>query len=124
MGEAGTDEAALAEGPGFEVEEQRDIQAGDVEVTEHLGFMLWREAVDALGVDDEGVFNDEVGNHLADGVTFVCRFVAGLLFKLNVSLSELDAEGALVEFFIQARAQRLMHRNGCGDDLAGEFLVR
>ena len=46
----GADEAAFAEGPRSEVEEQADFEAGDAEVAEHLGVVCGNEALDALGV--------------------------------------------------------------------------
>lgn len=100
----------------FEVEEQGSLEAGDVEIAEHLSEVVLDEASDDLWIDNHQVLNDEVGDQGPD----VLAVVADDEFPLNIAtqalFSELDHESAFVELFVEAGFEGVEHLHGSTDD--------
>jgi hypothetical protein len=62
----------------LEIQKKGQGQAGGVEVAEALCQMGWRETIYTFQLDDENVFNQQVGLVFADDLTFVGYGVDGL----------------------------------------------
>lgn len=108
----------------FEVEEQRGLEAGDAEVAEHLGGVVFVEGSDNLGIDDHGFVDDEIRNEVADELFVVVDGVLLLLLAGQALFVEFDDEGAFVELFVKAGFEGVEHlHGGTDDDLCDLFVV-
>ncbi len=107
----------------FEIEEQRGFEAGDVEVAQHLGEVVFVESSDDLGIDDDGFVDDEIGDEVADELAVVVDGVLLLLVTNEALFGEFDDEGTFVEFFIEARLEGVENLHGRADDEFGELFV-
>ena len=74
----------------FEVEKQSGLELGDIQVAEHLRDVTVVERRDNLGVDDEPLLHDEVGNEDSDELAAVVDVVGFLLLTPNPLLTEFD----------------------------------
>ena len=106
----------------FEVEEQGGLEAGDVEVAEHLGEVVLVEGGDDLWIDNHHVLNDQIRDQGADVLTVITDHEFPLHITTQTLLCEFDDEGAFVEFFIEARLESEENLVGGSDDLFGEFV--
>lgn len=107
----------------FEVEEEGGFEAGNVEVAEHLRYMGFVEGGDDLGIDDDGIVDDEVGDQGAYELFAVVDWMLLLLIADEALLGEFDDEGAFVEFFVKAGLEGVEHLHGATDDDFGELFV-
>jgi hypothetical protein len=107
----------------FEVEEQGGFEAGDVEVAEHLGDVVLVEGGDDLGIDDDGVVDDEIGDEGADELFIIVNRVLLLLVTNEALFGEFDDEGSLLELFIEAGLEGVEHLHRGSDDDFGELFV-
>lgn len=106
----------------FEVEEEGGFEAGDVEVSEHLGEVAVVESGDDLGIHDDRLFDDEVGDEGANVVGVVVDREILLLFAGEALLGKFDDEGAFVEFFIEAGLEGEEYFVGGSNDFFGEVV--
>lgn len=107
----------------FEVEEQCGFEAGDVEVAEHLGGVIFVEGSDDLGIDDHGFIDDEIGDEIADELFVVVDGVLLLLIADESLFGEFDDECALVKLFIETGLEGVDYLHGGTDDDFGELFV-
>jgi len=98
-------------------------KAGDVEVAEHLGHMGLVECGDDLGIDDDRVVDDEVGNEGADVMRFVMNRELLLRVATEALLGEFDNESTLVDFLVEPGLEGVEDRDRGADDDFGEFLI-
>ena len=84
----------------LEIEEKGSFQVGNVQVAKHLGDVVIIEGIDHLGVDDDGVVDNEIGDESANEMPVVMDGVLLLLLADKSLLCEFDDEGSLVELFI------------------------
>jgi len=106
----------------FEIEKECGFEAGDVEVAKHLSEVTVIETGDDLGIHNDSVFNNEVGNECADELAVVMDGKLLLRIAAETLFGQFDDEGAFVEFFIEAWLEREEHLVGCSDDFFGEFV--
>ena len=107
----------------FEIEEKGSFQAGNVEVAKHLGDVVIVEGIDHLGIDDDGVVDNEIGNESADEMLIVMDGVLLLLLADKSLLCELDDKGSLVDLFIQTGLELVEHIHGRTDNDFSELFV-
>ncbi len=91
----------------FEIEEKGSFQAGNVEVAKHLGDVVIVEGIHHLGIDDDGVVANEIGDESVNEVLVVMDGVLLLLLADKSLLYEFDDEGSLLELFIQTGLEPL-----------------
>ena len=80
------------------------------------------ETCDDLGIHDNAVFHNEVGNECADELAVVMDGKLLLRIAAETLFGQFDDEGAFVEFFIEARLESEENLVGGSDDLFGEFV--
>ena len=107
----------------FEVEKEGCFESRDVEVSEHLGNMVFVEGADDLGVDDDGLIDNKIRNEVADELFVVVDGVLLLLLADEVLFGEFDHEGAFIELFIEAGLEFVQHLHGGTDDDFSELFV-
>ena len=108
----------------FEIEEKGRFQAGNVEVAKHLGDVVIVERVDHLGIDDDGVVDNEIRDESANEVLVVMDGVLLLLLADKSLLYEFDDEGSLIELFIQTGLELVEHIHGrTNNDFSELFVV-
>lgn len=104
--EKGSDGDAFDLKPGMlEIQEEGSFQARDVEVAEHLGDVGFVESTDHLGIDDDCVIDNEIGDEGANEVFVVMNGMLLLLIAHKALFCEFDDKGSFVELFIQARSE-------------------
>ena len=101
----------------FEVEEQGGLEAGDVEVAEHLGEVVLVEGGDDLWIDNHHVLNDQVGDQGADVLAVIADHEVPLNIATQPLFGEFDDKGAFVELFIETGLEGEEHLVGGSDDL-------
>jgi len=127
----GTDEDGLSsdgytfnlESSMFEVEKEGCFEAGDVKVSKHLGEVGIIEGSDNLGIDDNSIVDDKVGDECANELCVVVDGVLFLLITNQALVGELDNEGTFIEFFIETGLESVEHLYRRSDDDFGELFV-
>ena len=94
----GTDNTFPLEFGLLEIEQQRKMQTGDGEVTDHLGDVGFVEGRDHLRVNNDRLIHDQVGNKLADLLLLIENPELLLLLDAMAALPQLDDQGVLVDF--------------------------
>jgi hypothetical protein len=108
----------------FEIEEKSSFETGNVEVAKHLGDVVIVEGIDHLGIDDDGVVDNEIGDESANEMLIVMHWVLLLLLADEALLCQFDHEGSLVELFIQTGLELVEHIHGRTDnDFSESFVV-
>ena len=107
----------------FEVEEQGCFEAGDVEVAKHLGEMAFVEGGDDLGIDDDEIIDNEVGDQGTDVLAVVTDEEFPLHLTAQPLFGEFNHQGPLVKLFIQTGLEGVEDLHGGTDDDFGEFFV-
>ncbi len=80
-----------------------------------MGFVGGAESCHAFCIHDEGILDDQVGDEVADEAGFVVCFVFGLLFEMDASVGEFEAESPFVELLVEAGSEGLVYFDGGGD---------
>lgn len=81
------------------------------------------EGGDELGIDDDLVVYDQIGNQGSDSHAFVFHWKLLLLIAVNLTQSEFAHECVLVELLIETRFQGVEHFEGRTDDLLRQFFM-
>ena len=107
----------------FETEQEREFQARDGEIADHLGDVGFVESGDNFGIHDHRVVDDQVGNQRSDLLPIIKHWKRFLLINLVASLAQLDDQRAFIELFIEPRLQRVQHLHGRADDVMAQLFV-
>ena len=75
-----------------------------------------------LGIHDDEIFHDEVGNERADELPVVVDIELALALATETLFRELNEQGAFVEFFVKPGLEDEEHLVGSTDDFFGEFV--
>src|SRR5271163_3533089 len=86
----------------LEVEQDGQIEAGDIKVADHLGDMRLVECGYNLGIDDDLAVHDEIGDELAKEMPAVMDGKLPLLLDRVTTPDEFDDQSVFVELFIKA----------------------
>jgi hypothetical protein len=100
----------------LEVDEQGQVQAGGRQVIDALGQVFAGQAMGTLELDEEAIVHHQVGDVLADGVTFIDDAVGDLGRGGDASKRELLDERTLVDLFQKAGSQDVGNFVGGTDD--------
>lgn len=101
----------------FEIQNEADGMAGDLEVVEHLPEFVIGDSVDHFGVHHYEAVCNEVRDVFADSHRLVENVVASLLFPRDSTQPEFNAERVFVRFFRQTVAKRVQDLECTTDDL-------
>ena len=111
------------EAAAFEIQDQADRMAGDLEVVEHLTYFVIGDAFDDLGVDHHEIEDDEIGNIFADLHCFVNDVVTRLLVPRNPTQPEFDTQGIFIGLLQQPMTQSVDNLKCAADDLTRLDLI-
>jgi hypothetical protein len=104
----------------LEVDHEGQGDAGGFEVVEALGIVFRAEAVDAFEFEDDLVFDQDVGEVVADQGAFVGDGEGGFGFGVEASRGEFVEEGAAVDGFEEAGSEDVGDFEDGGEDGFGE----
>jgi hypothetical protein len=107
----------------LEVQQQGDFEAGNVQVSEHLGDVGVVEFRDHLRINDDLFVYDQIRYKLADELFPIVHRELSLLLALTPAMCQFDQQGVLVELFVKTRLQFIQDGHGCADDFPRDFLV-
>src|SRR5262249_918512 len=93
----------------LEVDEQRELQLRNRQITDHLRSVIVVEAFDDFRVDNDLVFNDQVRLKLTYLLPAICDKVPMLLICLQAEAIQLDYQRIFVNRFIHSWAERVQH---------------
>lgn len=79
------------------------------------------ECFDYFGVHDDGLIDDQIRDEFSDGTLFVKDGVVFLLLEEDALFRKLNAQGVLIEFFIQTISEFTMNFLRRTDDALGKF---
>ena len=106
----------------FEIQDQTDRVAGDLEVIEHLPEIMIGDSFDDLGVHNDEVENNEIGDVFPHLHGFIQYVVAWLLLPWDAPEAELDAERVFIRLFQKTMTQGIENLERTVDDRAGFHL--
>ncbi len=95
----------------LEIEDNSDTQFRDSKIVQHQSTLMISNSVDHLGIHDNSIKCDQIGNEEAHLVSLVEDIEERLLPKRNVSQPKLDGQGILVWLLKQAMTQRVKNLN-------------
>jgi len=85
-----------------------------------VGFV---EGIDHLGINNDGIVDNEIGDEDTNKLAVVMNGVLLLLIADKALLGEFDDLSSLVELFIQTGPELVEHIHGCSDDDFSELVV-
>ena|GEM_PF-3564553 len=103
----------------FEIEEKGCLEAGNVEIAEHLGEVAVVECSNDFGIDDHQIIHDQIGNEGANVVACVTDDEFPLNIAPQTLLGEFDDKCAFVKLFIETWFEGKEHLVGGSDDHFG-----
>jgi hypothetical protein len=105
-----------------EIDEEAEFALGELEVGEELGGVDGGQRLHRLKLDDEFAADDQVDAVVTEEVVLVGDVEDVFAFERDAAETELYAECALVNGFIQTRAEVLVDLNGGADDRMGQAI--
>jgi hypothetical protein len=78
-------------------------------------------SIDHLGVDDNRIKCNQIGDEETDHVPLVENLEQGLLLEWNASQSKLNRQRILIWFFEESMTKRIKDLDGASDDLKNFF---
>ncbi len=100
----------------LEVKDQADVQLRDLEVVDHLGYLVVSDRFDDLCVDNDRIEGDQIGNVLTNIDGLVNDGKSGLLTVRDILMGELDDHRIFVRLFQQPMSKSVEHLEGTTDD--------
>jgi hypothetical protein len=108
----------------LEIDEKAEIEAGNVEIAENLCNVSLGECLNHLEIHDDLGLNDQIRDQITDVMGFVADGEDSLLLEMDGSLGKFDADGPLVQSFVQSRAHLGMDGRSCTYNPSGKFGMR
>ncbi len=105
----------------FEVDDQTDTEFGDLQVIDHLSYLVVADLLDDLCVDNDGIESYEIGDLFTNIEGLVDDRITWLLKIRNALLSELNGHSVLVRLFQQPMPQRVEYLERTSDDAVRFF---
>ena len=106
----------------LEIEQEGGLQAGDVQVTEHLGEVRLVEGYGYFCVHDHAIVYDEIGDERANMQTVIMNGKLPLGVTTKPLLCEFNDQRTLVELLIEPGPKREEDLVGRTDNFLGQFV--
>ena len=107
----------------LEIEQKGQLQAGDGQITEHLGEMRLIERAHDLGVCNHKIVHNKIGCQGSNELTLVMYGKLLLLLRLVPTFPQFDYQRILIELLIQTRFQLVQYGHRRADNVFAEILV-
>ena len=108
----------------FEIEEQRDLQTGDVQIPQHLGDVRIVECRDHFGICDDFAVHDQIGDQLADELAPIVNRIFALLLDRMAAFPQFDHQRVFIQLLIQPRLEFIQHHHRGTDNIFSNFFVK
>lgn len=108
----------------LKIEQERDIEVGDIEIANHLSDVGFVKNGRDLGIHDHGILNDKVRNQGTNKLAVVEDVVGLLLLAAKALFAEFYDQGALVKLFVKTGLECVEDSVGGADDYFGQFRFR
>jgi len=81
----------------FEIEQQRNFQTSDVQVSEHLGDVGFVEFGDDFGIGDHGILHHQIRNQRTGKMSLIPNRILALVVGAQPHADQLDHERLFVK---------------------------
>ena len=105
----------------FEIKDNSNTELGDPEIVQHQSPFVISDSVNHLGIYDNSIKCDQIGNEEAHPVSLVEDIEQRLLPEGNVSQTKLNCQRVFVWLLEQAVTKRVKNLYGAADNLKNFF---
>ena len=106
----------------LEIDNDAHGQSSDAKVIEHLSTLMVRNPVDCLGINDQLLLDDEIGNILSNQIAFVQHPMPLLLHARNAAQAKLHAETIFMNLLVQPVSAHIENLKSAADHCVNFFL--
>jgi hypothetical protein len=105
----------------LKIKDNSNPQVRNPQIVQHQSTFVISDSVDHLGIDDDSIKCDQVGNEETDLVSFVEDIEQRLLPERNVSQTKLNRQCIFIWLLNQPMTKRVKNLDGAANNLKNFF---